>query len=134
MLEVDLHAICTKEGAPAELVVHVQKLYSHDPAFSGLPYPDDVNAMARDRVEVTADSELIEIVWRSGRTQIVPLAFNEQNGRTFVLSGDVHHQSQMNIKLSGQPGEEFDVSMPTLTIGGHQMLVPTVHFRLGRSG
>jgi hypothetical protein len=129
MIEVDIHATSTRTGVPVELVIHVQKMYSRDPAFNALPYPENLKAIARDKVMVTADSGSVSIIWESGRKQIIPLSFPEQKDDTFILSGEVEEQADMNIRLDGKAMEQFDLVIPTFTIAGHRLEFPRIHFR-----
>lgn len=124
VIDVAVYAGCKFDGTPKKLTIGISKIYSSSSTFRKLPYPDNMKFLASDRWDISASSRSIEIIWGSGRHQVIPLDFPEQRGENF----SIYETAQMDIPLEGPANEPFDVNIPILTIDGHKLEIPTIHF------
>jgi hypothetical protein len=136
----------TRVGKLETLQIEAYKIYFSDPRYKNLPY-DQANAeIAKDREEVVADTNYIEVDWSDGKKQIEPLSFSRNvGGHKFVISGEpvvravINGQptgpgrlplpAAMSFGLSGNNSSAFDLKIPVMSFSGHRLEFPVIHFR-----
>jgi hypothetical protein len=146
IIHVSVTAWASGSGQPQTLHIDAYKLYGSDPRFKDLPF-DQANAeIAKDREEVVADTNYIEVDWSDGKKQIEPLSFSRNVGsQKFVISGEpvvravINGQptgpgraplpAAMSFGLGDNNSSAFDVKIPAMSFSGHRLVFPVIHFR-----